>query len=270
MSLWKNRIVGYADVDPATLTPHHGNWRLHPKAQQMALAGVLSEIGIVQNVLVNQRTGRLVDGHLRVELALEHKQPAIGVTYVDLSESEEAAILATLDPLSALAETDAEALGNLLGQFSFESSAVNDMLSGLLMPADDGLFADEPEATARRTVPPSCPTKPYGPRSACGCRPPLSSFTRPCRTSSAARMSPPSSWICSTAHRQLSEFEAPVKPSYDLLFIAHMIGIGILSGCFVALACLTVTIIAGYPWLPIVLGGALFGLIGALSEMGKL
>jgi hypothetical protein len=148
MSLWKNRIVGYADVDPATLTPHHGNWRLHPKAQQMALAGVLSEIGIVQNVLVNQRTGRLVDGHLRVELALEHKQPAIGVTYVDLSESEEAAILATLDPLSALAETDAEALGNLLGQFSFESSAVNDMLSGLLMPADDGLFADEPEATA--------------------------------------------------------------------------------------------------------------------------
>jgi hypothetical protein len=61
-----------------------------------------------------------------------------------------------------------------------------------------------------------------------------------------------------------------VKPSYDLLFIAHMIGIGILSGCFVALACLTVTIVAGYPWLPIVLGGALFGLIGALSEMGKL
>ncbi len=129
--VWKNRIKGYGEVDPASLTANPKNWRTHPHEQKQALAGVLEEIGVVQNIIVNQRTGKLVDGHLRLDLALKHKQPTIAVTYVDLSDEEESAVLATIDPLSALAGTDQDLLGNLLGTFSFESDAVNEMLNNL-------------------------------------------------------------------------------------------------------------------------------------------
>jgi ParB-like chromosome segregation protein Spo0J len=138
---WKNRIIGYAEVDPASLIPNDRNWRTHPHEQKQALAGVLEEIGVVQNIIVNKRSGRLVDGHLRLDLALKHGQPTIAVTYVDLSDEEEAAILATIDPLSALAGADHDKLGDLLGRFSFESDAVNEMLNNLY--AGTGELEDE-------------------------------------------------------------------------------------------------------------------------------
>jgi len=65
-------------------------------------------------VIINQRTGRVVDGHLRVELARKHNEPDVPVLYVDLDEREEALVLATLDPVAALAEADREALAALL------------------------------------------------------------------------------------------------------------------------------------------------------------
>jgi hypothetical protein len=46
------------------------DWRTHPPEQQRALAGALGEIDWVAEVLVNQTTGNVVAGHLRIELAL--------------------------------------------------------------------------------------------------------------------------------------------------------------------------------------------------------
>ena len=93
---WRSRIVGHAELRPADITTHPLNWRTHPRAQHAALAGVLDEVGWVQQVIVNRRTGRLVDGHLRVEAARRRGEPTIPVLYVDLDESEEALVLATL------------------------------------------------------------------------------------------------------------------------------------------------------------------------------
>ena len=84
---WRNRIVGYGEEAPDQLLANDRNWRIHPKAQQDALAGVLREVGLVQNVIVNQRTGKVVDGHLRVSLAISENQPKISITYVDLDEN---------------------------------------------------------------------------------------------------------------------------------------------------------------------------------------
>ena len=67
-SPWQNRTVGSDDVAPDQLLANPKNWRIHPIAQQDALAGVLDRVGWVGQVLVNQRTGHLVD--LRVELAI--------------------------------------------------------------------------------------------------------------------------------------------------------------------------------------------------------
>lgn len=119
---WANRIVGHADVDPRTLEVNPANWRHHPQAQADALDGVLSEVGVVQSVIVNERSGRIVDGHLRVRLAVERSAPAIPVVYVDLDDAEERLILATLDPLTAMAETDVDALSDLLASFADQES----------------------------------------------------------------------------------------------------------------------------------------------------
>src|SRR3972149_2850929 len=86
---WRSRIVGTGEEPPESLLANPRNWRTHPKAQQDALAGVLDEVGWVQDVIVNRRTGYIVDGHLRVSLAISRAEPTIPVKYVDLSPDEE-------------------------------------------------------------------------------------------------------------------------------------------------------------------------------------
>jgi len=113
-AVWQNRIVGHADVPPAELVPNPRNWRTHPPEQRQALAGALTEVGWVGEVLVNRTTGRVVDGHLRIELALDRHEPAVPVTYVELTEDEERVVLASLDPIGAMADAEATAFEDLL------------------------------------------------------------------------------------------------------------------------------------------------------------
>lgn len=68
--MWQNHIVKYDTIDPKTLIPHPKNWRKHPDRQKKALGTALDSIGWIQDVIINQRTGRMIDGHLRVELAI--------------------------------------------------------------------------------------------------------------------------------------------------------------------------------------------------------
>lgn len=115
---WRNRIVENGDVDPATLVPNPRNYRRHPERQVSALTGSLVEVGWVAPVTVNRTTGRLVDGHARVELALRNDVPSVPVQYVELSDAEEAIVLASLDPISAMASHDAKALDALLDEIA--------------------------------------------------------------------------------------------------------------------------------------------------------
>jgi hypothetical protein len=64
--------------------------------------------------LVNRRTGHLVDGHLRVELALSRGESSVAVSCVGLDADEEALVLASLDPLGAMATTDEAEWAELL------------------------------------------------------------------------------------------------------------------------------------------------------------
>ena len=113
-SVWRNRILGAGTAAPSELVANPRNWRTHPAAQQRALAAVLDEVGWVQNVIVNKRSGFVVDGHARVALAVENGEPSIPVVWVDLSEAEEALVLASLDPLAGMATADAGKLAELL------------------------------------------------------------------------------------------------------------------------------------------------------------
>ena len=131
MQGWQNRIVGHGEEAPDQLLANPANWRIHPKGQQDALAGVLNEVGWVQDIIVNRRSGHVVDGHLRVSLAISRNEKSVPVVYVDLDEREEALVLATIDPLSAMAATDKEQLDSLLRDVATGEAAVQAMLSEL-------------------------------------------------------------------------------------------------------------------------------------------
>lgn len=152
---WENRIVGSGSVSPAELQANPRNWRTHPDNQQAALASVLSRVGWVQQVVVNKRSGFVVDGHLRVALAQERGEPELPVVYVDLDDEEEAIILATFDPIGAMAARDEEVMAGLLAGISAQDDdLLQSLLDGLrLLPAAEAP-ALGPSLLDRFLVPP--------------------------------------------------------------------------------------------------------------------
>lgn len=136
---WANRIVGHRVVDPDQLLANPHNWRIHVQLQQDAVKGALDTVGWVQSVVNNVRTGHLVDGHLRVALALRDHQ-MVPVTDVDLSEAEERLILAELDSSTALAQPDPDKVDELLHLLDTDNVGLQQLFAQL---ADDaGLYQD--------------------------------------------------------------------------------------------------------------------------------
>lgn len=109
---WRNRIVGHGEMPASEFLTNPLNWRIHPQFQQEAMAGALNEIGWIDEVTVNTRTGRIVDGHLRVTLALrEGDKTPVPYKEVDLSEQQ---LLDQVAQVGAL--PDAEEWGASLGE----------------------------------------------------------------------------------------------------------------------------------------------------------
>ncbi|MGH2511841.1 MAG: hypothetical protein ACRDGQ_04050, partial [Candidatus Limnocylindrales bacterium] len=128
---WRNRIVGSGDVDPTDLLANPNNWRTHPGPQRNALRGSLGTVGWVAQVLVNRTTGHMVDGHARVEEAISRGEPTVPVLYVELDPDEEALVLATLDPISAMAIPDEAKLRELLADVTVDDEGLRALLGNL-------------------------------------------------------------------------------------------------------------------------------------------
>jgi DNA modification methylase len=118
-------------MDPNELAENPANWRRHPENQINALTDVISEVGWAGACLLNERTGRLIDGHARRKVALEQGATKVPVLVGDWTEEQEKKILATLDPLAAMAEADTAALDALLREVSTGSEALGAMLTEL-------------------------------------------------------------------------------------------------------------------------------------------
>src|SRR5262245_26607699 len=147
-------------IDPAELDSHPANWRRHPPEQTTALADVICEVGWAGALLYNERTQRLIDGHARKELfAGKDKVPVLIGSW---DEDQEKKILATLDPLSALAEADAETLTALLADIQTDSEALQVLLKSL---AEGEVFPFfESELEPGLTDPDDIPEPPDTPR----------------------------------------------------------------------------------------------------------
>ena len=120
MEIRTDRIKDLRRVRAGDLQPDPRNWRRHPKAQRDALAATLDRIGYVDAVIAREVSGRLVlvDGHLRADLDPEAIVP---VLVVDLDEQEAGEVLVTLDPLTAMAEPDTDALQALIDSVTAQS-----------------------------------------------------------------------------------------------------------------------------------------------------
>jgi hypothetical protein len=145
----RNRVVELRRVRASELQANPRNWRLHPEAQRSALRGLLDEVGYAGALLARERDdGRLelIDGHLRAETTPHEIVP---VLVLDVSEQEADKLLATIDPLAALATTDDEALAELLSRIETDSGDVQKLLNGLQHDLDAAApgakHADRPE-----------------------------------------------------------------------------------------------------------------------------
>lgn len=139
---WQNRIVALEEHRPGEIADHPRQWRTHDKHQAAALRGVLAEVGIADALLVYVSDGSLfpelkgqltaIDGHLRKSLDQKADWPCL---LLDVTDEEAVKLLATVDPLAALAGSDADALTALLEQVSTEDAAVQRLLDEIAAEA---------------------------------------------------------------------------------------------------------------------------------------
>jgi hypothetical protein len=132
----RNRVKSLRMVPASDLRPNPKNWRTHPKAQADALRGVLAEVGLADACLARELPDgslMLIDGHLRAETLGDGEVP---VLILDVTESEADKILATLDPLAAMAGADADKFSELRERFVTNSEAVQQLIDATAMQAE--------------------------------------------------------------------------------------------------------------------------------------
>lgn len=108
----QDRVKELIRIKGSELIHDDRNFRRHPASQKKALTAMLERIGIADAVLVRETDEGyvLIDGHLRADLMPDESVPAL---VVDVDESEAGELLATIDPLAAMAVEDKDALARL-------------------------------------------------------------------------------------------------------------------------------------------------------------
>lgn len=127
---FRDRIKELRRIPARQLIPNPRNWRRHPARQQAALRSVLAEVGYADALLAREMPDgqlMLIDGHLRAETTPDQLVP---VLVLDVDEAEANKLLATLDPLAAMAETDKIALKDLVAFVQTDSADLRELLDG--------------------------------------------------------------------------------------------------------------------------------------------
>jgi len=133
--LFKNRIIGYATKPADQFTANPLNYRKHPQRQRDAVNASLRELGWISTVVENVTTGNVIDGHERIWQALQRNED-VPYLKVELSEAEERLALAVFDPITNMAETDADMLDALLRDVNTGEAALQSLLADLAADAN--------------------------------------------------------------------------------------------------------------------------------------
>ncbi len=126
----RDRIKELRRVKASDLIANERNWRKHPAAQVAALTGSLEEIGWADVAIAYEVDGELVliDGHARAGIDPDAMVP---VVILDVDEAEANKLLATLDPITAMATTDQTALDELIAGIECRSEDLGRMVQAL-------------------------------------------------------------------------------------------------------------------------------------------
>jgi hypothetical protein len=150
--MWTSKIVGHGKIKCTDVQMHPLNYRTHGEKQQEIVRDSMTELGIVQSIIINRTTGRLIDGHARVGEARK-RQNATGqdvfldAEYVDLTEKEELQALLLLDGTGALARQDRELIGFLVDGMTWEAESLQSFQQELLVQyAHDGEWGGKKDA----------------------------------------------------------------------------------------------------------------------------
>jgi hypothetical protein len=136
---FRDRIKELRRVPARALRANPKNWRLHPDVQREALRSVLTEFGYADALLARELPDgslELIDGHLRAETTPDQEVP---VLVLDVSAAEADKLLAVIDPLVGLAETDGDRLAELVSSIDASSEAIQRMWRDLLPAASSSL-----------------------------------------------------------------------------------------------------------------------------------
>ena len=137
----RDRIKELRRVPASSLKRNPKNWRNHPHAQAQALQGILEEVGYADALLVRETDDgdlELIDGHLRADSSDDQEVP---VLVLDVDEDEADKLLATFDPISAMADGDPVMLEELTAELEFDSASlrkvVDDLVSGVVVDEEN-------------------------------------------------------------------------------------------------------------------------------------
>lgn len=132
-------------VRAGDLALNPANWRKHPERQVRALQTSIAENGWAGACLYNLTTSRLIDGHARQGIDPDQVVPVLIGSF---TIEQERRILATLDPIAAMAEENAEALKLLIDSVSVDLDSLEAAASG----AESGLRELVDELKSEATV----------------------------------------------------------------------------------------------------------------------
>lgn len=138
-----SKIVKY-DVKKASefrLNPL--NMRTHPAGQKRALTGSLNTLGWIDVVLENEVTGNLIDGHERIELALENEDADVPYILLHLTPEEEYQALLIFDEIGTMAFSDVEQIQENLRLVTEQDKDVVEFLG--MLRDKEGLLSEPPE-----------------------------------------------------------------------------------------------------------------------------
>jgi hypothetical protein len=146
----RNRIKCHRRVRAGDLVPHEFNYRLHPEGQKAALQALYREVGFARSLLAYETVDgrlKLIDGHLRRDLDPDME---VEVEVLDVAEEEARALLLSIDPLAALAQTQSQ-LHERLRELT---PVVSPELEAAWRQAAEGAVAASPERPWRTEVVP--------------------------------------------------------------------------------------------------------------------
>ena len=126
----KNRVKELRQVKASEILPNAKNWRRHPKWQHEGMRAVLENIGYAGALLAYENEGQLIliDGHLRQEMTPDDEVP---VLILDVTEQEADILLATYDPLTAMASQEGAVLHELLGGIESQNDEIRTLLEDI-------------------------------------------------------------------------------------------------------------------------------------------